>query len=51
MAKTRTVKVTSAQKRAARALVDRSAKTGRLVSASVLKIANAESNSQPRPAG
>lgn len=48
MAKARTVKVTSAQKRAAKALVDRSAKTGRYVSDSVLKIANAES--QPRPA-
>jgi hypothetical protein len=41
--------VTSAQKRAAKALVDRSAKTGRSVSSSVLKIANAES--RPRPAG
>ena len=48
MAKARTVKVTAAQKRAAKALVDRSTKTGRYVSSSVMKIANAEP--QPRPA-
>lgn len=39
---TRTVRVTSAQKSAAKALVTRSAKTGRSVSSSVTKIANAK---------
>ncbi len=43
MAKGRTVNVTSAQKQAAKALVSRSAKTGRYVSSSVSKIANARS--------
>lgn len=41
MAKSRTVRVTSAQKQAAKALVSRSAKTGRYLSPSVTKIANA----------
>ena len=40
------VRVTSAQKSAAKAVVARSAKTGRQVSKSVTKIANAK----PRPA-
>lgn len=39
----RTVRVTTAQKNAAKALVTRSAKTGRYVSSSVAKIANAKS--------
>lgn len=41
MSKGRTVHVSSAQKQAAKALVSRSAKTGRFVSSSVTKIANA----------
>lgn len=41
MSKGRTVHVTSAQKQAAKGLVSRSAKTGRYVSSSVSKIANA----------
>lgn len=43
MATHKTVRVTSAQKQAAKALVQRSAKTGRSVSTSVTKIANAPS--------
>lgn len=39
-----TVRVTPAQKSAARALVDRSAKTGRSVSPAVNKIANARTS-------
>lgn len=42
MSKGRTVHVTSAQKQAAKGLVSRSAKTGRYVSSSVSKIANAQ---------
>ena len=42
MAKTRTVRVTGAQKSAAKALMARSAKTGRAVSPAVPKIANAK---------
>lgn len=38
---TKTVRVTSAQKQAAKILIARSAKTGRYVSPSVSKIANA----------
>lgn len=38
---TKTVRVTSAKKQAAKTLVSRSAKTGRQVSKSVTKIANA----------
>lgn len=41
MSKGRTVHVSSAQKQAAKALVSRSAKTGRFASSSVTKIANA----------
>ncbi|MFT4297522.1 MAG: hypothetical protein QM582_19135 [Micropruina sp.] len=37
-----TVRVTPAQKNAARALINRSAKTGRVVSPAVAKIANAK---------
>lgn len=43
---TRTVRVTSAQKSAAKGLIARSAATGRFVSSSVAKIANAKSTSQ-----
>lgn len=42
-----TVRVTPAQKQAAKALVQRGAKTGRHVPASVTKIANANSVSRP----
>lgn len=45
---TKKVVVSSAQKAAARAMVKRSATTGRAVSKSVHKIANAKT--QPRPA-
>lgn len=44
MATTKTVHVTSAQKRAARLLVSRSAKTGKGISATYSKIANAKSS-------
>ncbi len=47
--KTKTVYVKSAQKQAAKALVTRSARTGRFVSSAVTKIANAESASAARP--
>jgi len=43
VSKGRTVHVSSAQKQAAKALVSRSAKTGRFVASSVSKIANARS--------
>jgi len=47
MAKTtRTIRVTAAQKNAAKALVARSAKTGRHVSSSVSKIANAKTTTR-----
>ncbi|GAA3634643.1 hypothetical protein GCM10022236_41520 [Microlunatus ginsengisoli] len=49
MATHRTVRVTPAQKQAAKALVERSAKTGRSVSTSVTKIANAISSASPGP--
>ncbi|MDN5770125.1 MAG: hypothetical protein L0H26_10370 [Microlunatus sp.] len=48
---TRTVRVTSAQKSAAKALVSRSAKTGRYVSPSVTKIANAKTTTRSAATG
>lgn len=48
---TKTVRVTSAQKRAAKGLISRSAKTGRYVSPSVSKIANAKSATRSTTTG
>lgn len=48
---TRTVRVTSAQKSAAKGLINRSAKAGRFVSSSVAKIANAKSTSRSATSG
>lgn len=48
---TKTVRVTAAQKRAAKGLISRSAKTGRYVSPSVSKIANAKSATRSATTG
>lgn len=51
MSKARTVHVSSAQKQAAQGLVNRSVKSGRHVSSSVAKIANAKSSSRRADSG